>query len=197
MAYTSSQIVQAVPTGINSALVLISSTTIGTTVSSVAISNAFSSTYDNYKIIVSGGISSASNAGFIYMGTGALPASGYYRFTFSGVYSGTTVTGFNSSNGAAWGGTFQTSTDSSHTSFELFSPNLAKNTHIISTCARSATTANALFTGGYLADTTQYTGFTLNSKRQRQLRRAKKLTNRLRIFDGFQCCILARMRSAI
>jgi hypothetical protein len=96
----------------------------------------------------------------MYMGTGALPASGYYRFTFSGIYSGNTVTGFNGSNVAAFGGTFQTSTDSSHLLVDVFNPNLAKNTHIISASARSNTVGSVLFTGGYLADTTQYTGFT-------------------------------------
>ena len=60
--YTSAQVVQAVPTGINSALVLISSTTIGTTVSSVTVSSAFSSTYDAYKIVLTGGVGSASDS---------------------------------------------------------------------------------------------------------------------------------------
>ena len=46
MAYTSSQVVQAVPTGINSALVFISSTTLSG--SSTVISNCFSATYDSY-----------------------------------------------------------------------------------------------------------------------------------------------------
>jgi hypothetical protein len=43
MAYTSSQVVQAVPTGINSALVFIRS--------QVNITNCFSSTYESYLII--------------------------------------------------------------------------------------------------------------------------------------------------
>lgn len=49
--YTSGQIVQAVPTGINSALVLVKTQTIGTAVTSVTVTNAFSATYDNYLII--------------------------------------------------------------------------------------------------------------------------------------------------
>jgi hypothetical protein len=40
-------------------LTLISTTTIGTTVSSITVSGAFSATYDNYKIVVSGGTGSA------------------------------------------------------------------------------------------------------------------------------------------
>lgn len=49
MAYTSSQVVQAVPTGIQSALVFISSTTI-VNGSATQINNCFSATYDNYVI---------------------------------------------------------------------------------------------------------------------------------------------------
>ena len=49
MAYTSSQIVQAVPTGINSALVFITSGTV-TTGSSLSFDNCFSATYANYYI---------------------------------------------------------------------------------------------------------------------------------------------------
>jgi hypothetical protein len=50
MAYTSSQIVQAVPTGINSALVFITGTSFSA-VTSVSLPNStFTSTYRNYKI---------------------------------------------------------------------------------------------------------------------------------------------------
>ena len=52
MAYTSSQIVQAVPTGINSALVLVATAT-PTAVASVSINNCFTSTYENYRILFS------------------------------------------------------------------------------------------------------------------------------------------------
>jgi len=143
-----------------SGLTLISATTIGTTVASVAISNAFSGTYDNYRIIVSGGVASTGGAGYFYLGTGGLPASGYYRFSLSGVYSGTTVTGNNTSNGLAWGGTFAGTTTSLNADLEMYGPNLAKNTHFKAFASRSQTTETVIHTGGYLADTTQYTGFT-------------------------------------
>jgi len=44
----------------NSGLVYVTSTTIGSAVSSVTVSNCFSSTYDNYKVMISGGTSSAA-----------------------------------------------------------------------------------------------------------------------------------------
>ncbi len=45
----------------NSGLVYVTSATIGTAVSSVTVSNCFSATYDNYKIIISGGTGSTRN----------------------------------------------------------------------------------------------------------------------------------------
>lgn len=50
--YTSGQIVQAVPTGINSAFVLVKAETAFSAASSVTFDNVFSSTYRNYKILV-------------------------------------------------------------------------------------------------------------------------------------------------
>lgn len=58
MAYTSAQIVQAVPTGINSALVLINTSTWSGV--SLTIDNVFSSTYTHYKIICSATASTGS-----------------------------------------------------------------------------------------------------------------------------------------
>jgi hypothetical protein len=45
----------------NSGLVFVKQQTIGSGVSSVTVSDAFSSTYDNYKILISGGASSGSD----------------------------------------------------------------------------------------------------------------------------------------
>lgn len=99
MAYTSSQVVQAVPTGINSALVLISVTNV--TGSSVTILNCFSSTYQNYLIVADSIVGSTSGyaieqrfgvsntpttTGYIVSsGTGAPAASaGYINYNSGG-----------------------------------------------------------------------------------------------------------------
>jgi hypothetical protein len=65
-----------VPAAVPGGLVLISATTIGTTVANVTVSGAFSATYDNYKIILSDGVSSASscNLNFKFGAT----TTGYY-----------------------------------------------------------------------------------------------------------------------
>jgi len=51
----------------NSGLVYVTSTTVGSGVSSVTISNCFSSTYDNYRITYAGGVSSASGSGYLQL----------------------------------------------------------------------------------------------------------------------------------
>jgi len=158
--YTSAQVVQAVPTGINSALVLISSTTIGSAVASVTVSSAFSSTYDNYKIIVSGGV--ASTDSFLKLTLGAT-ATGYYYF---GVYGsanwGSTVSGDGAANTTFWS-SGSASANSLNANIELIAPNLAKNTSYTTIYSNTRTGGTHIMYGGYLTDTTQYTAFTLTT----------------------------------
>ena len=52
-------------------LQLISTTTIGSAVASVAVTGAFSSTYDAYKIIVTGGTASTTDNNMRYINTGS------------------------------------------------------------------------------------------------------------------------------
>ena len=57
----------------NSGLVFVSSTTVGSAVASVTVSNCFSATYDNYKIIFTGGTASVAgtNISFAFNGSPA------------------------------------------------------------------------------------------------------------------------------
>ncbi len=141
-----------------SGLTLVSATTIGTAVSSVTVSNAFSSTYDNYKIIVSGGVASTTN--YLDLTLGAT-ATGYYRAVLYNQYSSSTPAGSAQQNATSWSFAIQGETDSLHGVVDLFSPNLAKNTHYQNFTSASTTTGYVLQGGGYLANTTQYTAFTL------------------------------------
>jgi len=67
-------------------LVFIKSQTVGTGVASVTVPSAFSSTYHNYKIVYSGGVSSAFTDTIMYLG-GTMPANGYYASLVHGVFS--------------------------------------------------------------------------------------------------------------
>ena len=81
--------------GLNPGLVLIKTQTIGTTVSSVNVTGAFSATYDAYKIVVTGGVSSADCYLNIQLGASV---TGYYSFMIYGASFGSNTVSGNASN---------------------------------------------------------------------------------------------------
>ena len=68
----------------NAGLVYITSTTVGSAVSSVTVSNCFSSTYDNYMISIAGivGASAANALTAQFTASGTASTTGYYGNTF-------------------------------------------------------------------------------------------------------------------
>ena len=139
-------------------LTLISSTTIGTTVSSVTVSNAFSATYDNYLITVDGGVASTSNNINLTLGA---TVTGYYYNSQYQQYSGAGITGENAQNAASWLRVVRGSTNSLNGIITLLDPFASKNTHGFWQVAESTTAGLNGMGRGYLADTTSYTAFTL------------------------------------
>jgi hypothetical protein len=140
-----------------SALTLVSATTIGTTVASVTVSSAFSSTYENYFVTVSGGVTSASCRFLLTLGSAT---TGYYYAGQAVTYAGTTSV-INGSNAASFAYTGGGNTSNISSNFYLYSPNLAKNT-FYSTMSTGISTGDASIPqGGFMNDTTQYTAFTL------------------------------------
>lgn len=139
-------------------LELVKAQTIGTAVSSVTVSDAFSSTYDNYRITVYGGAGSgALNIGLTLGAT----ATGYYRWGTYSLYSSTTVLGLAGNNAASWSDVVAASTNSIHGQIELYGPNVAKNTYMNAITPQSVTSSGPVLQAGYLNDNTQYTAFTL------------------------------------
>jgi hypothetical protein len=138
---------------------LIKTQTIGSAVSTVEVTDAFSSTYDAYKIIVTGGVGSTAGANIgLRLGS---TSTGYYWSGIYRRYSDTTVTADKAENGSSFNYAGRSTTTSINLSVELFGPNLAKNTQAIAVNSGAAVTDYFFTTGGYLADTTQYTAFTL------------------------------------
>lgn len=137
-------------------LELVSATTIGSAVSSVQVTGAFSSTYENYLITINSGVASA--ACDLRLTLGATSSGYYWGFAFRSY--GDVGGGGAGSNGAFWlAGVGQPA--SLMMNCALFNPNLAKNTTFASSFAGAATTGASAQSGGYLADTTQYTAFTI------------------------------------
>jgi hypothetical protein len=137
--------------------------TIGSAVSSVTVNGAFSSAYDSYKIIVSGGAASTSDRNFnIRLDGSTGSTTGYYYCLLYGSYSGggTALAGGNNVNGVTYVGTADTNGLSAD--ITLVNPFLSK-----------WTTVNASLSGLSIAGTTtgvhqvatSYSGFvlTLNS----------------------------------
>jgi hypothetical protein len=146
----------ATPATGSSGLTLVKKQTIGSAVSAVTVSDAFSATYDNYLVTVAGGAGTTNNNLRLTLGA---TATGYY---WSGVYMGwnSTVNGFGSSNGTYFTMGYG-STDAESAHCHIQSPNLAKRTVFSSDMIQPNTSGVQAHYNGYLNDSTQYTAFTL------------------------------------
>jgi hypothetical protein len=83
----------------NSGLVFVKSQTIGSGVSSVTVSDAFSATYDNYKIVINGGVTSAQTSISLVLGSST---STYYGAYIYANFSTGTVSGAAINNQASF-----------------------------------------------------------------------------------------------
>jgi hypothetical protein len=144
------------------ALQLVKTQTINTAVSSVEVTDAFNSTYDSYKITISGGVGSTSQNIALKFGA---TATGYYSSYFRTTsYSSATYDGQINNNTTSFPDIGFGSTGSLYLSVEVLNPNLAKPTFVSAPYIRSDTTAlGAGQQSGFLAGTTQYTSFTLTA----------------------------------
>jgi len=138
-------------------LTLISATTIGTTVASVTVSGAFSATYDNYFINISGGIASGTVG--LKMTLGAT-ATGYYAGGLYSLFASAAATATNQSNTAFWT-VGAGSANSLSATINLANPNLAKVTLFNTNFIAAITGGDFNIAGGFLNDSTAYTAFTI------------------------------------
>ena len=138
-----------------SGLTLVKAQTIGSAVSSVNVTDAFSSTYDAYRVIMSGGTASGSIELTLKFGA---TTSGY-KWSFSyGTYGNTLTTVGSSSDSSI--SAFRAVADGLNNAFDVINPNLAKNTSVrgygIETGQFNLVTA-------LVPNTTQYTDFTITT----------------------------------
>lgn len=138
---------------------LVKSQTIGTTVSSVTVTGAFSADYDNYVIMTN--VNSGSTTLNLNLTLGST-ATGYYRFVFAGSYTSSTVSGANNSNATSYGA-LAVNTNGGFAINHVLNPFLARQTGFITQIAEFGTTSSVYLNGGYLNDTTSYTAFTLTT----------------------------------
>lgn len=106
----------------NSGLVYVSSTTVGSGVSSVTVSSAFSSTYDSYKIVISGMKTSVSSP-IVRLQLSGITA-GYFTSMVYQLASSSTVNGYNESSVAYFAVSIGAN-ENSRIEFDLFGMNAA------------------------------------------------------------------------
>lgn len=155
---TSGQVLTSayVNNNINSGLTYITSATVGTAVSSVTVSSAFSTTYDNYRIIYAGGTMSAQQRFGMTLGASA---AGYYEGLFYVNFVGTTGSA-GGNNIAAWQYIGGGNTQSAGFVVDLQNPFLAQYTQMNSFGALQ--TNQATWNQGIHAVATSYTSFTVS-----------------------------------
>jgi len=143
--------------GSSSGLVLISTTTITNGVTSVTVTNQFSSTYDNYKILISGGGGGTAGNSLKLGAT----TTGYYAAFSRFIYNGGAASVLTDNNGTSFSGAGISNTNGLQMSLDIQGPNLAKNTMVAGIRAENVTTGGGGAYAGFLNDTTQYTDFTI------------------------------------
>jgi hypothetical protein len=115
-------------------LELVKTQTIGTAVTSVTVTGAFNSTYDNYKVIISGSNASVDGTG-MRMTLGGSGGSTYFWAGNTQIYDGTN--------------SFQGSNNT--TSFQIANTNIVSTTTVVIDFflpfASQATTYKSIFTG--------------------------------------------------
>jgi len=137
----------------NSGLVFVSSTTIGTAVSSVTVSNCFSNTFTNYKIVAHGGIGSSLQAMSMVL-TGSVVS--YYQILAYWAYAGGAASSIGVSNASQWTYIGE-SGDSNTIDIDILGPNTAKFTQFAGNYIGSVAGTIA----GYHGVASAFTGFTI------------------------------------
>ena len=152
--YTGSAWVSAIASGLN----LITTQTIGSAVATVEVTGAFSATYENYLITVSGGASSSSELLRMVLGS---TVTGYYNVLVNTAFSGAAVSGASGNNAALWSFIGFGTSNGLNMAVNLQGPQLAKHTFMSATYVNpNGGSAGAV--NGYLNNTTQYTAFTIS-----------------------------------
>jgi hypothetical protein len=140
-----------------SGLTLVKKQTIGSAVNSVTVTSAFSSTYENYKIIVTGGTASGNNAINLKLGSST---TGYYHILLYSDYTNTAK-----SIGTTTGDSFKWSSNATTNvirgNIDLNAPFLAQNTAYFAEWMSPSETGLA---SGFHNVATSYTDFTLTAE---------------------------------
>jgi len=141
-------------------LTLIKAQTIGSGVSTVTVTGAFSATYDTYLVTVSGGVASGDLA--LNMTLGAT-ATGY-AYAGNNIQYGAATTNTNSStNTTSWPSVVYCSTNALSGQCFIDNPFATKRTMVRYQATGTSTTYYINSNQGFLNDATSYTAFTFTT----------------------------------
>ena len=133
-----------------SGLTLVKAQTVGTGVATVQVTGAFSTTYDNYKIIVTGGVGSGGADMQLQLGA---TTTGYYQGSTSSTFAAA-----NGNNGTANGSVFPrigfVDASSSVANLDILQPFLTKKTIVQNVWGRQETTGLGGVSFGFVDNTT-------------------------------------------
>ena len=138
---------------------LVKTQTIGTAVSSVTVTGAFSSDFDHYKIIVQAD-SIAAGGPYMTLQMGST-TTGYYWGAATVVYSTATANNITTNNGTSWDRLGPGGTAGMTGCYDLLNPFKSENTMITGSYADPSTAGSAGTGSGFLNNTTSYTAFTV------------------------------------
>jgi len=149
----------ATPAASGSGLTFISSTTIGSAVSSVTVTGAFSSTYDNYLVTLQIDSASTSTSSAIQLGS---TTTGYYGNAIYMDPTSSTVNGIGYNNTSSVFSGYHNATNGGASNIYILQPNLAKRTEILATGIGFNTSGSSSMNSTLFENSnTQHTAFTL------------------------------------
>ena len=160
--YTSGQVVQAVPTGINSGFVLVATAT-PTAVASVSINNCFTSTYENYRIIFSAtAMSGAGDLTFRLRASGTDTTTNYTYQLFES-YSATYASTVNAVGTDEFYVSRMDTPVGTSSSIDIYRPQVAARTSYTAISVFQTTTPILVqqHVAGMQTASTQFDGFTM------------------------------------
>lgn len=141
---------------------LVKTQTIGTAVSTVTVTSAFSADYENYLITINGGV--GSTTGVLRLRLGSV-ATGYRYWGIYGSWNSSASAGNNGNGVTWWADVGGYTTANINMRVELFGPNLAKTTQMLSQYALPLDSGAGYYQtmGGTLDDANAQTAFTLTT----------------------------------
>jgi hypothetical protein len=140
---------------------LVKKQTIGTGVSSVQVTNAFSATYENYKIIISGGVASSGFTALDLSLDGI--TTGYFSCLTYQTFGSATLVGAQGSNLNRWLWNGVGTTSALNMTMELLAPNLAKPKLATAMYNEMSNAGTNGVSRQFNASTSQATGFTITA----------------------------------